>query len=149
MRRGERCRHEVEERRDAERHLGEDDERGRGRPAAGRAGEVWAEARVGEGGQGEEGEERRDGLSLSVARCCQFGHEEKKKGGGGTHKHAVIKLDRRRVLEHVAPPSVRAVHLAGISLGVVELRKGRNDALAHLGELIVDQAGVETSDEGA
>lgn len=72
--------------------------------------------------------------------------EDGAEGGGG--EDAVVELDQARVLEHVAPPQVGRVFLARVEL-VPELGPGRRQAQAHLGELVVDEPGVEPGDEGA
>jgi hypothetical protein len=68
---------------------------------------------------------------------------------GKTDEDSMIELDGRRVLEHVTPPAVREVRSAGITGWVVELRERRDDTLPHLRELVVDQASIESGDEGA
>jgi len=59
----------------------------------------------------------------------------------------VVKLDENRVLEHVAPPQVGLVWDVAVE-GVEHLALGREDALAHPGEIVVDHAGIETGDKG-
>lgn len=60
----------------------------------------------------------------------------------------MVHLDGARVLEHVAPPEVGAVVLAGVEV-VPELGAGGRQADAHHGELVVNEAGVEAGDEAA
>lgn len=76
------------------------------------------------------------------------GEEGEDGAEGGDGEDAVVELDEAGVLEHVAPPEVGAVLLAGVEL-VPELGLGRGEAEAHLGEFVVDEAGVEASDEAA
>lgn len=83
------------------------------------------------------------GSDLSSAGVCEEG-EDSAKGRDG--HDSVVELDGAGVFEHVAPPQVRAVFLAGVEL-VPQLRLGRGETEAHLGEFVVDEAGVETGDQ--
>lgn len=61
---------------------------------------------------------------------------------------AVVELDEDGVLEHVAPPQVGLVWDVAVE-GIEHLALGRQDALAHPGEVVVDHSCVEAGDEGA
>ena len=78
----------------------------------------------------------------------RVGEQAKHGGESGHGQNAMVQLDERGVLKHVAPPEVRMVSLAAVE-GIEELRLGRHVALAHLGELVVDETGIKTSDQGA
>jgi hypothetical protein len=74
---------------------------------------------------------------------------ERDDGGEGCGgEDAVVELNEDGVLEHVAPPQVGLVWDVAVE-GVEHLALGREDALAHPGEVVVNQTGVETSDQGA
>ena len=60
----------------------------------------------------------------------------------------MIELDEARVLERIAPVDIRAVGRAAVE-GIEEFGFRRGEAVAHVWELVVDEAGVETGDEGA
>ena len=60
----------------------------------------------------------------------------------------MVELDGAGVLEHVAPPEIRAVGLTRIVV-VPELGGRRREAKAHHGELVVDEACIETGNESA
>lgn len=66
--------------------------------------------------------------------------------GPTTYKGTVIELDGGRVLEHVPPPFVASILLLRVAR-VHHLVHGRYDGAAHQGELVVDQASVQTRDE--
>lgn len=59
----------------------------------------------------------------------------------------MVKLDRRRILKHVAPPLMRAVGLAAVLLGE-EFRRRRREATGHQGEFIVHESGVKPCNKG-
>ena len=74
---------------------------------------------------------------------------ERDDGGEGCGgEDAVVELDEDRVLEHVAPPQVGLVGDVAVE-GIEHLALGREDALAHPGEVVVDHSGVEAGDKGA
>lgn len=85
-------------------------------------------------------EEGRDSLGASVDEESEDGAE------GGDGKDTVVHLDGARVLEHVAPPEIGVVFLAGVEL-VEELLLGREQANTHLGEFVVDETSIQTGDE--
>lgn len=87
----------------------------------------------------------KDGAELGEAGV---GGERNDGGEGGDGEAAVVELDERGVLEHVAPPQVRLVGRVAVE-GVEELLLRRRQAQAHPRELVVDQAGVEAGDERA
>ena len=60
----------------------------------------------------------------------------------------MIKLDENGVLEHVAPPQIGLVGHMAVE-GVKHLTLWWEDVLAHPGEVVVDQAGVEAGNERA
>ncbi len=73
-----------------------------------------------------------------------------KEGKNGTERahseNAVIHLYGAGVLKHVAPPQVGLVLATRVKL-VPELRGRWREAQAHLGKLVVDEAGIETGDQ--
>lgn len=84
----------------------------------------------------------------SYTASASVGEEGENGAEGGDGEDTMVHLDGAGVLEHVAPPQVGAVLLAGVEL-VPELGPGRRQAEAHLGEFVVDEAGVEAGDEAA
>lgn len=86
---------------------------------------------------------RERGGDLAGAGVCEEGQDSAK---GRDGHDSVVELDEAGVLEHVAPPQIRAVFLAGVEL-VPQLSLWRGEAEAHLGELVVDEAGVETGNQ--
>lgn len=60
----------------------------------------------------------------------------------------MVELRGGRVLEHVAPPEIGAVGAVRVE-GVQHLAAGRDEAVAHAREFVVDEAGVEAGDEAA
>jgi hypothetical protein len=76
------------------------------------------------------------------------GQERHDGGEGGGCKDAVVELDERGVLERVAPVEIGVVGDVAVP-GVEELLLGGCETETHPGELVVDQAGVETGDKGA
>lgn len=83
--------------------------------------------------------------ALGEAGVGQEGHDGGESGGC---EDAVVELDERGVLERVAPVEIGVVGDVAVP-GVEELLLGGCEAEAHPGELVVDQASVETSDKGA
>lgn len=86
------------------------------------------------------GEEGRDSLGASVDEESENGAE------CGYGKDPVVHLDGAGVLEHVAPPEIGVVFLAGVEL-VKELLFGREQANTHLREFVVDETSIQTGDE--
>lgn len=89
-----------------------------------------------------------NGNGQEMRRKRERRRRDEGRGKGGTNQNPMIKLNGRRVLEHVPPPRIALVGASRVS-GIVEFGEGRNDAFSHVGELVVDQAGVEAGDEGA
>lgn len=87
----------------------------------------------------------KDGLDLARAAV---GNQSADGSEGGDGQDTVVKLDKRGVLEHVAPDQIRTVLVARVEL-VQELGLGGSQAVAHHRELVVNETGVETSNEGA
>lgn len=83
------------------------------------------------------------GGDFSGAGVCEEGQDCAK---GRDGHDSVVELHGAGVLEHVAPPQVRVVFLAGVEL-VPQLRLWRGEAETHLGEFVVDEAGVETGNQ--
>jgi hypothetical protein len=74
---------------------------------------------------------------------------ERDDGGEGCGgEDAVVELHEDGVLEHVAPPQVGLVWDVAVE-GIEHLALGREDALAHPGEVVVDHSSVEAGDKGA
>lgn len=88
------------------------------------------------------GEKSGDSSGAGISEKGQDGAE------GRDGQDSVIELDETGVLQHVAPPEVGVILLAGVEL-VPQLRLGRRVAKTHLGELVVDEAGIEAGDQGA
>jgi hypothetical protein len=59
----------------------------------------------------------------------------------------VVKLDERRVLEHVAPPKIRLIWDVAVK-GIEKFLLGWSETKTHPWELVVDQTSIETSNQG-
>lgn len=79
------------------------------------------------------------------AGVCPQRHDSSEGCGG---QDTVVELDEDGVLEHVAPPQIRLVGHVAVE-GIEHLALGWEDVLAHPGEIVVDQAGVEAGNERA
>ena len=66
----------------------------------------------------------------------------------GCCQDAMVKLDKRWVLEHVAPPHIGLVWHVAVE-GVEQLLLWRCEANAHPRKVVVDEASIESSDEGS
>lgn len=86
-----------------------------------------------------------NGRDLSGARVSPEGQDGTE---GCDGQDSVIELDETGVFKHVAPPEVGAILLARVEF-VEQLGLGRSVAKTHLGELVVDETGIETGDQGA
>ena len=59
----------------------------------------------------------------------------------------MVELHQRRVLKHITPPQVRLVWNVAVER-IEELLLWWCEAKTHVGELVIDETGIETSNQG-
>lgn len=85
-----------------------------------------------------------NGRDLSGARISPKGQDGTESCDG---QDSVVELDETGILKHVAPPEVGAIFFARVEF-VQQFGLGGSVAKTHFGELVVDETGIETGDQG-
>lgn len=103
--------------------------------------------------EGRRTKRKRETIEVKVVMACEewgsvLGTKMGEQGGRRTHEDSVIELDRGRVLEHVPPPAIGLLGVAGVEVGE-ELFGRRDEVAAHEGEVVVYESSIEACDEGS